>query len=254
MIFSSYKGIKDKNNTMQTKFRSSGLEEPEFCQKYICVKTFVSKFFGTNVFGTFASNTLTNMAARISRFRKQLYSSLKPREKVGISQDDYATFCDITRSQLNMIERGKRSWPWRKRDNRWIFEKAVGDNDTDPLPVPELFKLTSEEIKDFKQSISKLNTQIEPMKLKLENMVLSGDQLHRLYQVTSRLEKTFEADSTEELCILLWKRRSREKYQKNSQIQQRLLQLDIEAMQKKKAFLEECLSENSEQNIPAVDP
>jgi hypothetical protein len=92
------------------------------------------------------------------------------------------------------------------------------------------------------------------MKVRLEDIEMAGDQMHRLYQVTSRLEKAFPADSDEVLCMVLSKRRSKEKYQKNSKIQQRLLQLDIEAMQKKKEFLEECLSENSEQNIPAVNP
>lgn len=189
-----------------------------------------------------------------TKIRTRLFSRLRSREKLGITQKEYAIFCHVSQSLLNMIEMGKRFWPFGRNGGRLELEVALQANDQNPLPVSELFHLEEWERKDIRKTVSKMNSRLTLMQVELEDMDFNSQQAIGLYQVTSRLEKTFQADSTEDRCIVLWKRRSREKYQKSSKIQQRLLQLDIEAMQKKKAFLEECLSENSEQNIPAVDP
>jgi transcriptional regulator with XRE-family HTH domain len=186
--------------------------------------------------------------------RTRLFFSLRSREKLGITQREYAMFSHVSQSLLNMIEMGKRSWPFGRNGGRLELEIALEATNQSPISVSELIQMEEWEKNEIRKAVSIIGARLNTLKVELEDMEFFSQQAIRLYQVTSRLEKTFEADSTEERCILLWKRRSREKYQKNSQIQQRLHQLDIEAMEKKKAFLEERLSENSEQNIPAVDP
>jgi len=163
-------------------------------------------------------------------------------------------FSHVSQSLLNMIEMGKRSWPFGKNGGRLELEIALEATNQNPIPVSELIQMEEWEKNEIRKAVSIIGARLNTLQIELEDMEFNSQQAIRLFQVTTILEKTFPADSTEERCILLWKRRSREKYQKNSQLQQRLLQLDIEAMQKKKAFLEECLPENSEQNILGVEP
>ena len=42
------------------------------------------------------------------------------RERLGISQENYATFCGVSKSMLSMIEINERNWPMGSSNHSWI--------------------------------------------------------------------------------------------------------------------------------------
>ncbi len=171
--------------------------------------------------------------------RKTLLKGDHPRKILGITQSDFSGFFGISPSLLSMIELRKRTWPDSSNHLRSTFFKAFYSNETEPLPVPELGVLQDWEIVEFRKEVKKLHAEILNLGILLEDMIFDADQALRLHQVTRRLESEFpDPQSHPSVFISLWKHKSAVVYRKTGPVQQELVRLRIEALQKRKAYLE----------------
>jgi hypothetical protein len=82
-------------------------------------------------------------------------------------------------------------------------------NDVDPLPVPELYDTVKSDKEFIENEIAKTGILIKKLKQSLKDMELFCEQAVLLYQVCTRLEKRFDADTEENCLVLFWKERAK---------------------------------------------
>jgi len=180
--------------------------------------------------------------------KRSVYSKppgqLLTRERLGITQEDYASFCGISKSMLSMIEINQRYWPLGKSNHSWI---AVDFNEVEKNP-PDLSafeKAESWEIKDYKQDALKLSVEIYKAENLLEEMEFKYKASSMRLKTCLKLRARFtNPDSLEESLLNLWEQTAKVEIRKNRPLNQQLIRLNLENLKSKKLLVEDWLKEN----------
>lgn len=167
----------------------------------------------------------------------KLPQNLSIREQLGISQEQYADFCGISKSMLSMIEIGKRNWPGGSPNDSEIL-LAFGQASKEP-PDTSAFEIAQPtEKKNLEHRFRKLKVEKDRAVIVLEAMTFGYTQAQLRLKVCLLLREKFPDETTEGKLIGLWQHKARIKLRKASPMVQELLQLQIDNLEKKMEAVE----------------
>jgi transcriptional regulator with XRE-family HTH domain len=170
-------------------------------------------------------------------------SNLSIRESLGISQEDYAAFCGLSKSMLSMIEIGKRDWPIGKgkNDHELIMaylEASQNPSDISQLALPDPWE------KDIWQKRLLQNQgeliRIKQLEKKMAFHYKAGQNLLRACLVLK--EKFPEKAAKKEKLISLWEFLARDKIRKYNLEEQDWVQLKKQSLLAEEALLKKVLA------------
>jgi len=166
------------------------------------------------------------------------------RESLGITQEDYASFCGISKSMLSMIEINERYWPLGKHNHSWI---AVDFNEVEknPSDILAFEKAEDWEIKEYKLYALKLSIEIYKAENLLEEMEFKYKAASMRMKTCLKLRLRFtNPDSVEVSLLNLWEQTAKVDLRKYKPLNQQLIRLKLENLNAKKLLVEDWLKEN----------
>jgi transcriptional regulator with XRE-family HTH domain len=176
-------------------------------------------------------------AARLKPIEK-----LQHREHLGISQNEFSLFCEVSKSNIAMVESGQRLG-FVGSPNHIEFLQSfleLGDFRADPEP----FSFPTEEEKQILQGLQlALIAKVHNIEQKIRVMAFAYRQafLRNRFCVIL-LGKMMDTGSSRYKIVERWQRSAVEKIKTTSPFQQKLLQLEIESIRFKMASIEELLA------------
>ena len=164
------------------------------------------------------------------------------REWLGVSQENYASFCGISKSMLSMIELNLRSWPTGKTDLTVIQAFIIARQN--PEDLSELEKPHARKKKEWITLLKKLKLDIYKMKMALERQEFDLESAHLLARVCRLLRKQFpETDSIQSSILDLWEHTAQLKIKANSKAEQDWLRLQMDQKSARMDFIRKKLLE-----------
>lgn len=110
------------------------------------------------------------------------------REITGLNQEEYAAFCQVSKSNLALIETNRREWPYDSREHHWRFCKAVKAAEQIPLPeAPDFASLPEDEKKMAFIQLVRCQKESDRIWLALEMEKCKYEAAFRLQEVCKEL-------------------------------------------------------------------
>ncbi|HPI11379.1 MAG TPA: hypothetical protein PLK63_10095 [Catalimonadaceae bacterium] len=174
--------------------------------------------------------------------RTKPIEKLQHREHLGISQNEFSLFCEVSKSNIAMVESGQRLG-FVGSPNHIEFLQSfleLGDfrADMEPFSIP-----TEEEKQILRDMQGSLSVKILKIEQKIRVMAFTYRQafLRKRFCVIV-LGKMQDVGSVRYKMVEGWQRSAIEKIKTTSPFQQKLLELEIESIRFKIASMEELLA------------
>jgi transcriptional regulator with XRE-family HTH domain len=166
-------------------------------------------------------------------------SQLTIREQLGISQEHYAQYCQISLSMLAMIETKKRYWPLDKND--YEIRLAFKESEQDEAP-PVTSELTPTLQKELEGRFLDLQVEIQKKKKEDEKTQFANQQAEKRRKTCARLRpKQTDPESTRAKLVDYWDLSAQVKLEQKHPAIAEIEEIHIEAVRKKMAVLEKWL-------------
>lgn len=183
---------------------------------------------------------------RKQAIRHKLPQQRNLREKLGISQSDYAHFCGISKSLLGMIEIGQRSWPAGKTTADLPLHMAFLEAEQQPHDLSAVEKPPVSRIKVWQKRLREIRLEQYRQSNILEEMAFQLETCRRRWQTCQHLRQRYpELAAEQQLLLELWERKALRLMQNNSEEEQALLRFRLDCLNREQALLESFL-----ENIP----
>jgi len=164
------------------------------------------------------------------------------RELLGLSQQDLASFCGMSKSHLGMIETNKRSWPMGKgkSDVELIMayaqaEKEPADISVQEKPDPWEKKIWTRRLLEMKSEKFRKENELNKMEFKLK-------AARKLLQTCIKLKQNHAKKAAEnETLIALWEHLARQRIHQNNEDEQAWLKLRLKQLDEGQLVVEKVL-------------
>lgn len=175
--------------------------------------------------------------------------NLSIRERLGISQEDFAMFCDVSKSTLSMIEIGKRNWPMGKL-NQYEITSAFFTAEKEQTPVPAPPEPEAGKKSTLTRRLLKLRIEEFKVEKALEKMAFGYQAAASLWRTCGKLREKFtNPESLEAKLLNIWEHQATVKLKKSNPDVQNLLKAKLEGIRTEMQFVEKLVPQ-TELNQP----
>ena len=185
--------------------------------------------------GTSPQFLLSMPKSKISA-RSKAPENLSVRERLGVSQQEFANFCGVPKANVSMAESNRRgSFATLPMAH---LHQAFAEAQKNPADTAALEKLSPEEVEDAENLYLDLRLKWMRLGRKLKAMQFAYGQAVALHGTCSELQKMMPfADDLANQTLKIWTLQARFKISQNSRYAQKRMSLKRELLEKEMAFL-----------------
>ena len=181
-------------------------------------------------------------------FKKE--EDLSIREILGLSQQDVASFCGISKSLMAMIEINERSFPMGKGKSDLELVQAYIEAEKDPVDLSAYEKPEEWEMKVWTKRLAEIKMEKFRKKNELKKMEFKLKSARKLLQVCLKLRQNHPEKVKQRTALInLWEFSAVERIKENNESEQAWLKLRLKQLDENHELVEEAL-QKWEQNEP----
>ena len=169
-------------------------------------------------------------------------ADLGTREALGISQEQYAAFCEIPKSTLAMIETHQRYWPLGKTLNEIPLLEAGAAARKNPVPID--IPIADESRTKWEQRLRDIAHYRQRHERKLKRMVFLYETGQHLLRTLKALQEIHPETATKKKRLLdYWELQAQTRIEENHPLEQAYLRFQMEQFTAEEALLKGWLGE-----------
>lgn len=167
---------------------------------------------------------------------------LSIREILGLSQQDVASFCGISKSLMAMIEINERSFPMGKGKTDLELVQAYIEAEKDPVDLSAYEKPEEWEMKVWTKRLAEIKMEKFRKQNELKKMEFKLKAARKLLQVCLKLRQNHPEKVDQKTALInLWEFSAIERIKENNESEQAWLKLRLKQLDENQELVEEAL-------------